>query len=475
MLNFKLGELFCGPGGMAIGAKIAAEDFAKENNVNLPIDHLWGVDIDSAAIDTYSRNLNGEGVCTEATLFTQPDRLSKEKQISDFERISALAFGFPCNDFSRVGEQRGIKGEFGNLYKAGINAINFSNPLFFIAENVSGIHSANDFVAFQNILFDLEESGENGYNLTTHLYKFEEYGIPQARHRYIIVGIRKDLDLKFRVPTPTTPDKFVSAKEVLKRPYKFKYNTNYKGHSDQVIWRLIFTPPGVNAWKLDEIINYNDFELEKYLKSELPWYKSKIKPLGNIEAIREKIEYCRLHCTKAKMSHIYKRLNPEKPAYTVTGSGGGGTHMYHWSEHRALTNRERARLQSFPDDFEFKGSSEKVRKQIGMAVPPEGAKIIFNAILNTFAGIEYSFVDHSYNPLSKEEVKSHHYKNIRSQVSKYFKEKYGVSVTTFEVQKENYEDWINRKLSYKEMAFLIFNSHNKKIARPQTKSQKFSA
>ena len=97
----------------------------------------------------------------------------------------------------------------------------------------------------------------------------------------------------------------------------------------------------------------------------------------------------KLNVTGAKISQIYKRLDPDKPAYTVTGSGGGGTHIYHWKENRALTNRERARLQTFRDDFIFEGSKENVRKQIGMAVPCKGAQIIFEAILKTFAGIEY--------------------------------------------------------------------------------------
>ncbi|MGF1926120.1 MAG: DNA cytosine methyltransferase, partial [Bacteroidia bacterium] len=97
----------------------------------------------------------------------------------------------------------------------------------------------------------------------------------------------------------------------------------------------------------------------------------------------------RLNVKGAKISQIYKRLDPNKPAYTVTGSGGGGTHIYHWEENRALTNRERARLQTFPDNFEFLGSKESVRKQIGMAVPPKGAKIIIEAVLKCFAGIEY--------------------------------------------------------------------------------------
>ena len=67
-------------------------------------------------------------------------------------------------------------------------------------------------------------------------------------------------------------------------------------------------------------------------------------------------DHLKLNVKGATISQIYKRLDPNKPAYTVTGSGGGGTHVYHWKEPRALTNRERARLQTFPDDFKFHGS-----------------------------------------------------------------------------------------------------------------------
>ncbi len=75
---------------------------------------------------------------------------------------------------------------------------------------------------------------------------------------------------------------------------------------------------------------------------------------------------------KGLMSNIYRRLDRKKPAYTLLASGGGGTWMYHYEEPRALTNRERARIQTFPDDFIFKGSNSEVRRQIGNAVPPVG-------------------------------------------------------------------------------------------------------
>jgi len=71
------------------------------------------------------------------------------------------------------------------------------------------------------------------------------------------------------------------------------------------------------------------------------------------------------------ISLIYRRLHPLKPAYTVVAYGGGGTWGYHYRRNRArLTNRERARLQSFPDSFLFKGNTSQVRAQIGEAVPP---------------------------------------------------------------------------------------------------------
>jgi DNA (cytosine-5)-methyltransferase 1 len=70
--------------------------------------------------------------------------------------------------------------------------------------------------------------------------------------------------------------------------------------------------------------------------------------------------------------------------------------VYHWSEPRALTNRERARLQTFPDDFVFHGSKESVRSQIGMAVPVEGVKIILQALLKSFSNEKYQSIEPSH-------------------------------------------------------------------------------
>ena len=347
---FRLGELFCGPGGLAYGALQAG--FVSKKGEEFAVKHAFATDIDRSACDTYIRNIcAGEGehvYCGDIR-----DIIKKRK----FPDIDALAFGFPCNDYSIVGEQKGVKGAFGPLYIYGKKVLDRKNPKWFIAENVGGLQSADEGKTLQKILRDLKGAGP-GYELTTHLYKFEEYGVPQRRHRIIIVGISSKEKLKFKVPSPTTKDALISAKMAIENPpipHDAANNERTK-QSKRVIERLSWIEEGENAWS-----------------KKIP-------------------QHLRLNVKGAFLSQIYRRLKADEPAYTITGSGGGGTHGYHWRENRALTNRERARLQTFPDSFVFEGPKEQVRKQIGMAVPPEGAKIIIGAILKTFAGIEYNHV-----------------------------------------------------------------------------------
>lgn len=355
--EFRLAELFCGPGGLSLGAVLSS---AENDSEIFSIRSVWANDIDEYTCQTYARNLH-DG--KRENVIAAPVEKLDLKNTPDFD---VLAFGFPCNDFSIVGEQKGFHGKFGPLYTFGVRAINFHNPKFFIAENVGGLQSANSGQAFHQIMQDLENAGE-GYILTPHLYKFEDYGVPQMRHRIVIIGIRKDLGLKFKIPAPSTAHKPVSVREALENPPipSNAPNNEITQQGRLVVERLTHIPPGENAW-----------------------YKG--IP-----------EHLRLNVKGARMSQIYKRLHPDKPSYTITGSGGGGTHVYHWSEPRALTNRERARIQTFPDWFVFEGPKEKVRKQIGMAVPVRGAQAIITAVLKTFAGIQYeSVLSHFINGVS---------------------------------------------------------------------------
>lgn len=347
--KFRLAELFCGPGGLSLGAKLSR--IIDSSGDLYEIEPVWANDIDENTCKTYAKNIHNGDL---SRVVCAPVETIDFNKVPSFD---VLAFGFPCNDFSIVGEQKGFSGKFGPLYNYGVKAIGIHNPKWFIAENVSGLQSANDGKAFEKILEDLEDAGE-GYRITAHQYKFEEYGVPQTRHRVVIIGIRKDLDLEFRVPAPTTSYKYISAKYAIENPpiEKGTPNNELTTQSKIVEERLKYIPAGENVWY-----------------SGIP-------------------KYLQLNVKGAKLSQIYKRLHPDKPSYTITGSGGGGTHGYHWSENRALTNRERARIQTFPDTFVFEGSKESVRKQIGMAVPPRAAQIITEAVLKTFAGVNYNWV-----------------------------------------------------------------------------------
>jgi len=352
MKKLVLGELFSGPGGLAIGAELANQSIA--DLTDSQFEHGWAIDYHAETVATYLRNVAG---ATDKTALCKDVRKITAAQLKKISKIDGFAYGFPCNDFSLVGEHKGIDGNFGPLYTYGLPILKVLEPDFFIAENVGGIRSANEGKTLLKILEDLSKAGR-GYVITPHLYKFEEYGVPQARHRVIMVGIRKDLGLTFQPPAPTHLKKMKTCKEAIEKPpIKFgASNHELTKQHPRVVERLKHILPGENAWTAN-------------LPAEL-----------------------KLNVTGAQISQIYKRLDPAKPAYTITGSGGGGTHVYHWDENRALTNRERARLQTFPDNFVFEGSKESVRRQIGMAVPPVGAKIIFEAIAKTLAGVDYPSV-----------------------------------------------------------------------------------
>lgn len=264
--------------------------------------------------------------------------------------------GFPCQDFSVIWKQPGLNGKRGGLYRNFLDFVNAKKPKAFIAENVKGLLTANKRKAIETIIKDFEGIAP-GYIIKPHLYNFAEYGVPQFRERVLIVGIRVDTGFNFIHPKPTHGPNgelpYVTAGQAIEGALDVKYNNDRINCMDKTRRMLELIPEGGNF-------------------TDIP----KDNPLY----------------VKGMISHVYRRINRNEPAKTIIAAGGGGTWGYHYPEPRPLTNRERARLQSFPDDFKFIGSIAEVRRQIGNAVPPEGVRAVARRLKPLFTG-EYEQVD----------------------------------------------------------------------------------
>ena len=277
-------------------------------------------------------------------------------QNKDIPDCDLVLGGFPCQDFSIIWKQPGLNGKRGGLFRHFAEFVDAKKPKAFVAENVKGLLTANKGKAIDVIIKDFETISP-GYIVKPHLYNFAEYGVPQFRERVLIVGIRKDTGFSFVHPKPIcgpkTDKPYVTAGKALEGVEKVPFNNEQLGCKEKTRRMLELIPEGGN---------FTD------IPKDSPLY------------------------VKGMISHVYRRINRNEPAKTIIAAGGGGTWGYHYPEPRPLTNRERARLQSFPDDFVFAGNITEVRRQIGNAVPPEGVRLVARRLLPLFTD-EYEHVD----------------------------------------------------------------------------------
>lgn len=318
--KYTIVSLFSGCGGMDLG-------FHQEG-----FEVVWANDINDWACKTYRNNFGDHIVEGDVT----------ELDLSKLPKADVVTGGFPCQDFSVIWKRGGIETERGNLYKYFVDVVKAVEPKIFVAENVRGLLSANNGKAIEQIVSDFQEVGEKGYHTTIDLVNFADYGTPQLRERVLIIGVRKDINGQFKLPPKThTPDTYIGSKVALKGVEEVPFNNEHQNIMKKTAERLELIPPGGN---------FSD------IPKDSPYY------------------------VKGMISHVYRRLHPDKPSTTIIAGGGGGTWGYHYSEPRPLTNRERARLFGYPDDFIFEGSITEVRRQIGNSVPPVGIRPIAKKI-----------------------------------------------------------------------------------------------
>ena len=333
----KIVSIFSGCGGLDYGFHLEGYET------------IWANDFAEWACKSFA-NMLGDVIQYKDITLIDP---YKDKSIPDCDIVLG---GFPCQDFSIIWKQPGLNGTRGGLFRHFAEFVDAKKPKAFVAENVKGLLTANGGKAIDTIIKDFESIAP-GYVVKPHLYNFAEYGVPQFRERVLFVGVRIDTGFDFVHPKPTHGPNgqkpYVTAGDALKGVEKVAANNEKINIKERTKKILELIPEGGNF-------------------TDIP----KDNPLY----------------VKGMISHVYRRIKRDEPAKTIIAAGGGGTWGYHYPEPRPLTNRERARLQSFPDDFIFEGSVAEVRRQIGNAVPPDGVREVAKRLLPLFTG-EYEPVD----------------------------------------------------------------------------------
>jgi DNA (cytosine-5)-methyltransferase 1 len=318
---------------------------------------VWANDNDKWACETYRRNLGPHII--EADVVDLP--------VPDVECDLLLA-GPPCQDFSTLWNHDGARTARGNLFREVARFLAELEPAGFVLENVPGLLSANRGAAWAIVRHAMRAPSAFLYNaagprydVTAQVVDTADLGVPQHRERLFVLGIRRDLGVRPPlIPTPTADHPITVGEALDDHPIPEDAPNHERGLDTlEVVERLKLIPPGKNY----EVI-----------------------PRGHPLAV------------KGLISHVYRRLDPGKASYTIIANGGGGTHGYHHVEPRRLSNRERARLQTFPDDFVFydggstagRSAYPRVRRQVGNAVPPAAAKVVVGALARALqrAGVD---------------------------------------------------------------------------------------
>lgn len=352
MRKFSVVDLFCGCGGFSKGFEQAGYE------IKLGID-LW----EDATI-TYRHNFPKACVLNkDITSINGYDILDSANLSS--EDVDVIIGGPPCQGFS-VSGHRLIDDPRNRLYKSFVEIVSQVRPKVFVMENVPGLIRLFNGIFAEQVIADFSEAG---YHVDMKILSAENYGVPQQRKRVFFVGLNKDKisnSTSFTFPVP----EFGADTGIL--PV-----TCYEAISD-----LDFVPDDkVLGECLDYVLpatsNYQRLMRKgstKILNHSITLHTSKTKSIiamvpdgGNYKSLPEELWSTR------KVNIAWTRMCSKKPCFTIDT---GHNHHFHYRANRVPTVRESARIQSFPDTFEFLGIKTSQLKQVGNAVPPLLAQAI---------------------------------------------------------------------------------------------------
>lgn len=352
-MNKKMIDLFAGVGGLSLGFEMCGFEVVIAN------------EYDASIAEAYIKNREHPNMIVEdITKLPIQETFGKYRGLVDL-----VVGGPPCQGFSAKGQRKSINDPRNFLFRYFVDVVSAVAPRYFVMENVPGLLTAENGY-FKKELMDLFAG--LGYTVTAEVLCAADFGVPQNRHRAVIIGKR-------------------GGDAPVKMPQKHSVTTT--------IWDAISDLAYLNSGEGEEVQKYrnapqSDYQVDMRRGStELYNHVSTnhspvalermamIPPKGGKEFLPPE------HHTKSIYSGTWERMDADDVSVTITTrfdtpSSGKFTHPY---LNRAITVREAARIQSFPDTFHFFGTKSSQMKQVGNAVPPLLAKAIAEAILSDAA------------------------------------------------------------------------------------------
>lgn len=318
-MKYRVLDLFSGAGGFSLG-------FLQEGHFSV----LLSIDNNLKLAQSYIKNFpNVKHLSQDITTFTK----EKIKELHNVYNFDVIIGGPPCQGFSLAGRigRKQSKDERNDLFFSYLKFVDIIKPKLFVMENVATLKRHNNGKTLMRIQKEFEDLG---YFLHINILNASDYGIAQHRNRIFIVGTKEN-----NFTFPKKINKKISIKE------------------------CIDSLPPLQSGETSIIANHNAMLHSKQMLEKMSF----VKDGQGRECIPQSLR------PKSGDVRKYIRYNSKEPSIPITGDM---RKVFHYSQNRALSARELARIQSFPDDFIFYGNSIDVQQQIGNAVPPKLARLI---------------------------------------------------------------------------------------------------
>lgn len=336
-MAYKYIDLFCGAGGLSLGFDKAG------------FENIFAVEFNPEFAKTYKRNFPKHNLIVDDVRNISEEKIS---ELVNGEDVDVIIGGPPCQGFSIAGNigRTFIDDERNRLFKEFVRFVSFVKPKMFVMENVAAMATHLKGKTIDTIVKAFEKAGV-GYSVQWQVLNSVNYGVAQERRRIVIVGVRKDLNTEFNYPTKN--DHIYTVKDV------------------------IGDLPVLNSGDTSDIPNHNAMKHSAQMLEKMSY----VKDGGDRNDIPDELR------PKSGDIRKYIRYDSTKPSVCVTGDM---RKIFHYEQNRALTSRELARIQSFPDDFVFEGTSIQIQQQIGNAVPPKLANQIATQVEEALNNVKLS-------------------------------------------------------------------------------------